>query len=102
MNLNQYNLLTEDEKELFDALKNLQGGGMWGEGIRSWFQTIDNEEEVWKCAVDNQVQQGTAEGFRHLIQSLQEQASDNPALMLRILGAEAYELLMRLEEASLT
>lgn len=97
MNINQFNLLTDDEKKLFHALKNLRGGGMWGHSIRTWVNVVNGDEEVWSEAINNQVNHGSAECFRHLIASLQSQAHDNPSLMLRILGSETYQLVMLLE-----
>jgi hypothetical protein len=71
---NENSRLTDEEKELYEALCRNDIKTMWGETIRYCIETIG--------------QTGDYEMFRKLVKSLQEQAEEVPEAIENIIGAE--------------
>jgi hypothetical protein len=71
---NENSRLTDEEKELYQALCNVSAKTLWGNGINHCMQRVKAT--------------GNADLFRELVKSLGCQLEDCPQIMKSIIGAE--------------
>jgi DNA replication initiation complex subunit (GINS family) len=83
---NENSRLTDEEKELYEALCNNDIKTMWGETIRQCIETIG--------------QTGDYEMFRKLVKSLQQQADEVPEAIESIIGADSLSALRKVSSQS--
>lgn len=70
--------LTQQEKEFFKCLQNVDA------------------ESIWGVAISNVVKNPDVDSFRGLVVSLKSQAQDSEGIMLDILGKQCLENLLNL------